>query len=207
MLLAQLLGQIELSTEAAAAAGKNADAVARDLGRKFAPGRLLSVMNATRQQAPGSLALERQRGSWRTATSKPGTCSQAGGRAAPSRSVAHNVHARRIKWRFGLSRHELSTRNCCAGHYADAANRAWYFAISRDLRRAALFCGLHLCPNRRDPSTLTASMSPPRQQCGLRMQHRDLGLFHERPGFCAQPSCSLRGAARRHGFASSIILS
>jgi DNA polymerase III delta subunit len=54
MLLAQLLGQLELTTVVAAADGKNADAVARDLGA-VAPGRLSSVMNATRQQVPGIL--------------------------------------------------------------------------------------------------------------------------------------------------------
>ena len=69
MLLAQLLGQMELATVAAAAGGKNSDAVARDLGA-VAPGRLSSVMNATRQQAPGSFA-QPQPGLWRTATSKP----------------------------------------------------------------------------------------------------------------------------------------
>jgi DNA polymerase III delta subunit len=52
MLLAQLLGQVELATVAAAAGGKNSDAVARDLGA-VTPGRLSSVMNVTRQQAPG----------------------------------------------------------------------------------------------------------------------------------------------------------
>jgi len=51
MLLAQLLGQIELTTIAAAAAGKNADSVARDLG-SVAPGRLSAVMAATRRRAP-----------------------------------------------------------------------------------------------------------------------------------------------------------
>jgi len=54
MLLAQLLGQMELATVAAAAGGKNSDAVARDLGA-VTPGRLSSVMDLTRQQAPGSL--------------------------------------------------------------------------------------------------------------------------------------------------------
>jgi DNA polymerase III delta subunit len=49
MLLAQLLGQMELATVAAAAGGKNADAVARDLGA-VAPGRLSSVMTTTRRQ-------------------------------------------------------------------------------------------------------------------------------------------------------------
>ena len=49
MLLAQLLGQMELTTVAAAAGGKNADAVARDLGT-VAPGRLSSVMAATRRR-------------------------------------------------------------------------------------------------------------------------------------------------------------
>jgi DNA polymerase III delta subunit len=51
MLLAQLLGQIELTTVTAAAGGKNADAVARDLGT-VAPGRLSAVMAATRRRAP-----------------------------------------------------------------------------------------------------------------------------------------------------------
>jgi len=50
MLLAQLLGQIELTTVAAAAGGKNADVVARDLGT-VAPGRLSAVMAATRRRA------------------------------------------------------------------------------------------------------------------------------------------------------------
>jgi DNA polymerase III delta subunit len=53
MLLAQLLGQMELATVASAAGGRNGDAVARDLGA-VAPGRLTSVMNATRRQAPRS---------------------------------------------------------------------------------------------------------------------------------------------------------
>jgi DNA polymerase III delta subunit len=51
MLLAQLLGQIELTTVTAAAGSKNADAVARDLGT-VAPGRLSAVMSATRRRAP-----------------------------------------------------------------------------------------------------------------------------------------------------------
>jgi DNA polymerase III delta subunit len=51
MLLAQLLGQIELTTIAAAAGGKNADSVARDLGT-VAPGRLSAVMAATRRRPP-----------------------------------------------------------------------------------------------------------------------------------------------------------
>ena len=51
MLLAQLLGQIELTTIAAAAGGKNADSVARDLGT-VAPGRMSAVMAATRRLAP-----------------------------------------------------------------------------------------------------------------------------------------------------------
>jgi DNA polymerase III delta subunit len=51
MLLAQLLGQLELTTVASAAGGKNADAVARDLGT-VAPGRLSAVMAATRRRAP-----------------------------------------------------------------------------------------------------------------------------------------------------------
>jgi DNA polymerase III delta subunit len=49
MLLAQLLGQMELATVAAAAGGKNADEVARDLGA-VAPGRLSSVIATTRRQ-------------------------------------------------------------------------------------------------------------------------------------------------------------
>jgi DNA polymerase III delta subunit len=51
MLLAQLLGQIELTTVTAAAGSKNADAVARDLGT-VAPGRLSAIMAATRRRAP-----------------------------------------------------------------------------------------------------------------------------------------------------------
>jgi DNA polymerase III delta subunit len=51
MLLAQLLGQIELSTVTAAAGGKSAEAVARDL-RTVAPGRLSAIMAATRRRAP-----------------------------------------------------------------------------------------------------------------------------------------------------------
>ena len=50
MLLAQLLGQIELTAVTAAAGGKNAEAVARDLGT-VAPGRLSAVMAATRRRA------------------------------------------------------------------------------------------------------------------------------------------------------------
>src|SRR5687768_10399166 len=38
-----------------------------------------------------------------------------------------------------MSRHDSPNRICRADCYADAADRAWYFAISRDLRRAALF--------------------------------------------------------------------
>jgi hypothetical protein len=48
MLLAQLLGQIELATVTAAAGSKNVDAVARDLGT-VAPGRLSAVIAATRR--------------------------------------------------------------------------------------------------------------------------------------------------------------
>jgi DNA polymerase III delta subunit len=51
MLLAQLLGQIELTTVTAAAGGKSAGAVARDL-RTVAPGRLSAIMAATRRRAP-----------------------------------------------------------------------------------------------------------------------------------------------------------
>ncbi len=53
MLLAQLLGQIELTTIAAAAGSKNADAVARDLGT-VAPGRLSAIMSATRRAPQAS---------------------------------------------------------------------------------------------------------------------------------------------------------
>jgi DNA polymerase III delta subunit len=49
MLLAQLLGQMELTTVIAAAGGKNADAVARDLGTVPA-GRLSAVMATTRRR-------------------------------------------------------------------------------------------------------------------------------------------------------------
>jgi DNA polymerase III delta subunit len=48
MLLAQLLGQLELAMVTAAAGSKNADAVARNLGT-VAPGRLSAVMAATRR--------------------------------------------------------------------------------------------------------------------------------------------------------------
>ncbi len=48
MLLAQLLGQMELAMVAAAADGKDAEAVARDLGA-IAPGRVSSVMATTRR--------------------------------------------------------------------------------------------------------------------------------------------------------------
>jgi hypothetical protein len=51
MLLAQLLGQIELTAVTAAAGGKSAEAVARDLG-SVAPGRLSAVMAATRRRSP-----------------------------------------------------------------------------------------------------------------------------------------------------------
>jgi DNA polymerase III delta subunit len=54
MLLAQLLGQMELGSVAAAAGGKHADAIARDLGT-VAPGRVAAVMTATRRQAPRAL--------------------------------------------------------------------------------------------------------------------------------------------------------
>ena len=49
MLLAQLLGQMELATVTAAAGGRNVDVIARDLGA-VAPGRLSSIMNTTRRQ-------------------------------------------------------------------------------------------------------------------------------------------------------------
>ena len=51
MLLAQLLGQVELATAAEEAGEKNADAVARDLG-SVAPGRLSAIMTNTRRWAP-----------------------------------------------------------------------------------------------------------------------------------------------------------
>ncbi len=49
MLLAQLLGQMELAPVAWTAAAKSADAVARDLGA-IAPGRMSAVMNSTSRQ-------------------------------------------------------------------------------------------------------------------------------------------------------------
>ena len=49
MLLAQLLGQVELAPVAWTAAGKSADVVARDLGA-IAPGRISAVMASTRRQ-------------------------------------------------------------------------------------------------------------------------------------------------------------
>ncbi|HEX2100979.1 MAG TPA: hypothetical protein VHF69_09960, partial [Candidatus Synoicihabitans sp.] len=54
MLLAQLLGQVELATVAAAAGGKNAESVARDLG-SVAPARISSVMATIRAQTPRAL--------------------------------------------------------------------------------------------------------------------------------------------------------
>jgi DNA polymerase III delta subunit len=51
MLLAQLLGQLELTTVIAAAGGKNSDAVARDLGTVPAS-RLSAVMTTTRRRPP-----------------------------------------------------------------------------------------------------------------------------------------------------------
>jgi DNA polymerase III delta subunit len=56
MLLAQLLGQMELAMVAAAAGGKNADAVARDLGA-IAPGRVSSIMAATRRAPHRALSI------------------------------------------------------------------------------------------------------------------------------------------------------
>jgi len=50
MLLAQLLGQVELTTVIAASGGKNAEAMARDLGT-VAASRLLAVMATTRRRA------------------------------------------------------------------------------------------------------------------------------------------------------------
>ena len=55
MLLAQLLGQLELATVAATAGGKNADTVARDLG-SVAPGRISSILATIREQPPQVLS-------------------------------------------------------------------------------------------------------------------------------------------------------
>ena len=55
MLLAQLLGQVELATVAASAGGKSADTVARDLG-SVAPGRISSVMTTIRGQTHHALS-------------------------------------------------------------------------------------------------------------------------------------------------------
>ena len=49
-----------------------------------------------------------------------------------------------------------SDRYCGDGSYADAATNAWYFAIRRDLRRAALFLWITSLSATRS-STLTAS--------------------------------------------------
>jgi hypothetical protein len=51
MLLAQLHGQVELATVAAAAGDKSADMAARDLGT-IAPGRMSAVMASTKRQGP-----------------------------------------------------------------------------------------------------------------------------------------------------------
>src|SRR5215210_3513069 len=50
----------------------------------------------------------------------------------------------------------LSNRFCGEAPYADAATNAWYFAIRRDLRRAALFLWITSLSATRS-STLTAS--------------------------------------------------
>ena len=55
-----------------------------------------------------------------------------------------------------MSRHDLRSGVCGEGSYADAASSAWYFAISRDLRRAALFLWITSLSATRS-STLTAS--------------------------------------------------
>lgn len=55
-----------------------------------------------------------------------------------------------------MNRHDLRTGVCGEGSYADAASSAWYFAISRDLRRAALFLWITSLSATRS-STLTAS--------------------------------------------------
>jgi DNA polymerase III delta subunit len=65
MLLAQLLGQMELATVTATAGDKSAEAVARDLG-SIAPGRLSAVMATTRRRArqaalPAGTGLEADR--------------------------------------------------------------------------------------------------------------------------------------------------
>ena len=58
MLLAQVLGQLELATVAAAAGDKTPDMVARDLGT-VAPGRMSAVMASTKRQGIRTqLALE-----------------------------------------------------------------------------------------------------------------------------------------------------
>src|SRR5215203_1148412 len=55
-----------------------------------------------------------------------------------------------------MSHLDLPNGYCGEGSYADAATRAWYFAISRDLRRAALFLWITSLSATRS-STLTAS--------------------------------------------------
>lgn len=55
MLLAQLLGQIEISNVIATASGRDANTVARDLGA-IAPSRVSAVMNSTRRLPRGRLA-------------------------------------------------------------------------------------------------------------------------------------------------------
>src|ERR671920_1206094 len=55
-----------------------------------------------------------------------------------------------------MSRHDFPNRICRAECYADAAVRAWYFAINLDLRRAALFLWITSLSATRS-STLTAS--------------------------------------------------
>jgi len=50
----------------------------------------------------------------------------------------------------------LSSSSCGRGLYADAATNAWYFAMRRDLRRAALFLWITSLSATRS-STLTAS--------------------------------------------------
>src|SRR5215203_649581 len=55
-----------------------------------------------------------------------------------------------------MSRPDLPISICGEGYYAGAPARVWYFAISRDLRRAALFLWITSLSATRS-STLTAS--------------------------------------------------
>ena len=139
---------------ASAAGGRSPDAVARDLGA-VAPGRLSSVMNATQRQAPRSHSHSRSRSPGRPQPQNRSR-SKAGGRAARSGSGARNNLARPIDWQPGLSHHDLLNEICAKGTYAEVATSAWNFAISRDLRRAALFLWITSLSATRS-STLIAS--------------------------------------------------